>query len=342
MKLTNIAILFGGQSTEHEVSRRSAMTVLSHLPAGYNALPIGITKDGQWFAYDGDFALIPGGEWEQSPKKRLLCFRADGLYTEEGKLDIDAVFPVLHGKNGEDGTVQGLLELMGIPYVGSRVGASACGMDKSMTKLLVQSLGIEQAPFVLVDKFTDEPLCQVAIRAEAAMPYPMFVKPCKSGSSVGVSKVSNRDELLGGLENALLFDDRVLVEKGINARELECAVLYASGRFVAEVGEVISALDYYDYEAKYNNPSSRTELYPDITPKVEAQIKASALSIFKCLDCAGLARVDFFLDRDTGRVVFNEINTMPGFTSISMFPMLMKKHGMTETELIGKLIESAE
>lgn len=343
-----VAVLFGGRSTEHEVSRKSAYTILTHMPEGFEALPIGITKAGAWFAYHGDLAKIPTGEWENSQEKHALSIGTDAdtpaglFYIENGEakpLEIDVFFPVLHGMYGEDGTVQGLFELLGVPYVGCGVGDSAVSMDKSMTKLLVSTAGIRQADFVFVDRHNKNDLAPIMDESERKLGYPVFVKPCKSGSSVGVTKATDRKSLEEGLAHALRFDDRILIEDGINARELECAVLETKDGFVAEVGEVVSAIEFYDYDAKYNNPSSQTVLYPDVSPEIEAEIQEKAVRIFKLLDCKGLSRVDFFLDRDTGEVVFNEINTLPGFTNISMFPMLMKKHGLSIEDVIKTLVE---
>ncbi len=324
-----VAVLFGGQSTEHEVSLRSAYTVLSHMPNEYNALAVGITKTGEWFEYTGDYKKIPTGEWEFSKEKRALAI---------GAVKADCVLPVLHGKNGEDGTVQGLFELLNIKYAGCGVCASAVSMDKSMTKRLVSTAGIRQANYVLVDRYNKNDLAALIEETEQKLGYPVFVKPCRFGSSVGVSKATDRVALKKGLSEALRFDDRILIEEGIDARELECAVLETENGLIAEVGEVVSAIEFYDYDAKYNNPDSMTVLAPDISPETEEEIKEKARRIFQLLDCRGLSRIDFFLDRRTGEVVFNEINTLPGFTSISMFPMLMKKHGLEIEDIVRALV----
>ncbi len=337
-----VAVLFGGASTEHEVSCRSAYTVLSHMPLEYTAVAIGITKRGEWLEYVGDHKKIPTGEWEGSGETYPLsvstakrCLRhADGT-----PLAIDCMLPILHGKNGEDGTIQGLFELLDIPYAGCGVCASAVSMDKSMTKLLVSTAGIRQAEFVLVDRYNKHDIPALIEESERRLGYPVFVKPCRFGSSVGVSKASDRAGLERGLLEALRFDDRILIEEGIDARELECAVLETDEGLVSEVGEVVSAIEFYDYDAKYNNPDSMTVLAPDISREIEAEIREKACRIFRLLDCRGLSRIDFFLDRKTGELVFNEINTLPGFTNISMFPMLMKKHGLTVEDIIRALVK---
>ncbi len=345
MKQLHVGVLFGGNSTEHEVSRKSVMLILAALPDKYKKTAIGITKAGEWYAYLGDHALIENGAWEQSEQKYPISFTPKGMsYQKDGAqfaLDIDVAFPVLHGKYGEDGTIQGLFEMLGIPFVGCGVGASANAMDKSITKLLVSTLGIRQARYVLVDRYNKNDLASVIAESEHTLGYPVFVKPCRFGSSVGVVKAKDRGELSEGLKCALDYDERILIEEAIDARELECAVLATDQGTVAEVGEVISALEYYDYEAKYNNPTSKTEIYPDLSPDTERQIKRDAVRIFRTLDCRGLARVDFFLDRKTGELVFNEINTLPGFTPISMYPMLIGKHGISHEELVTRLIDDA-
>ncbi len=330
MNKQHIAVIYGGASTEHEVSCRSAYTILTHMPKELTVAAIGITKKGEWFEFFGDYEKIPTGEWEFSDEKKAIAV---------SDLKADCVLPVLHGKNGEDGTIQGLFELLNMKYAGCGVCASAVSMDKSMTKLLVSTAGIRQADFVLVDKYNKNDIAGLVAETEQKLGYPVFVKPCRFGSSVGVSKASDRASLEKGLREALKFDDRILIEEGIDARELECAVLETENGLVSEVGEVVSAIEFYDYDAKYNNPDSMTVLTPDISPEIEEEIKEKARRIFRLLNCKGLSRVDFFLDRETGEIVFNEINTLPGFTSISMFPMLMKKHGLEIEDIIRALIK---
>ena len=349
MNKKNIALLFGGASTEHIISCKSVMTFINNISREkYNVSLIGITLDGGWYLYEGDTALIPTDEWANSPDKKevFASFGSEkGLfYIENGKktaIEIDVFLPVLHGKYGEDGTVQGLFEMLGIPYVGCGVAASANSMDKSMTKLIVSHAGINQADYVLVDKHNKNDLEPVADKAIERLGFPIFIKPCASGSSIGICKARDRAELLGGIETALEHDGRVLLEKFINARELECAVLETADGFVAEVGEVISADDFYDFDSKYNNAASVTDTAPNIPTELAAEIRRQAVEIFKILDCKSLSRVDFFLDKDSGELVFNEINTLPGFTNISMFPMLVGKRGYGAERLIDALIDTA-
>ena len=349
MNKKNVALLFGGASTEHIISCKSVMTFINNIPRDkYDVALVGITLDGAWYLYEGDTALIPTDEWVNSPDKKELFLsfgEQKGLfYIENGNrhaLKTDLFLPVLHGKHGEDGTIQGLFEMLDIPYVGCGVSASANSMDKSMTKLIVSHAGIKQADYILVDRHNKNNLEELAKKAVARLGFPIFIKPCASGSSIGICKAHDEDELIEGIKVALEHDGRVLLEKFINARELECAVLETPDGFVAEVGEVISADEFYDFDSKYNNSASLTDTAPDIPTGLAEEIKRQAIEIFKILDCKSLSRVDFFLDKDSGELIFNEINTLPGFTAISMFPMLVGKLGYDPRKLTQTLIETA-
>ena len=348
MNKKKIALLFGGASSEHVISCKSVMTFINNISRDkYTVSLIGITEGGEWYLYEGDTALIPTDKWASAPEKKELfaSFGAEkGLFYLEGGekklLDIDVFIPVLHGKFGEDGTLQGLFEMLGAKYVGCGVSSSANSMDKSMTKLIVSHAGIKQADYILVDRHNKSNIEQLADEAEERIGFPAFIKPCASGSSIGICKARDRAELVEGVKNALEHDGRVLIEKFINARELECAVLETKDGIVAEVGEVISADDFYDFDSKYNNAASVTTTTPDISEDLAAEIRRQAVEIFKILDCRSLSRVDFFLDKDSGELIFNEINTLPGFTNISMFPMLVAKRGYSAEKLIDALIES--
>ena len=349
MNKKSIALLFGGASTEHVISCKSVMTFINNISRDkYDVKLIGITREGAWYLYEGDSALIPTDEWVMSPDKKevFISFGENkGLfYIENGEkvaVKVDVFLPVLHGKNGEDGTVQGLFEMLGIPYVGCGVSASANSMDKSMTKLIVSHAGIKQDDYLLVDKHNRGELDSIADEAIARLGFPIFIKPCASGSSIGICKAKSRGELIEGIRTALDHDGRVLVEKFINARELECAGLETKDGIIAEVGEVIAADDFYDFDSKYNNAASVTDTAPDIPKELEVEIRRQATEIFKILDCKSLSRVDFFLDKDSGELIFNEINTLPGFTNISMFPMLVSKRGYDPKKLIDALIDTA-
>ncbi len=342
----NILVLFGGRSSEHEVSCVSATTVISNLDKEkYNIYAVGITKDGRWLLTESVEAMTDGSFANGTKQAVLSPDTAEkALYIMENgtvnKVKIDVAFPVLHGLNGEDGTVQGLFELAGIPYVGCGVLASAVSMDKLYTKVIVDTLGIAQARYVAVRK---EEIENTAVyeEIETKLGYPVFIKPSNAGSSRGVSKAANRAELIAGLKEAAVHDRKILVEETIYGREIECAVLGNEDVKASGVGEVLAAAEFYDYEAKYHNAESRTVISPEFPEGKEEEVRAAAVKIFEAVDGQGLSRVDFFLEKDTNRVVFNEINTLPGFTSISMYPMLWGAKGIDKPELIERLIALA-
>ncbi len=347
MAKINLAVLFGGQSSEHEISCLSVMTVAGNLDTEkYQPLLIGITKEGRWLKVDS-LEQVQDGTWRESPVRVLFSPDAEmkGVLLQEGDSvtyqPVDVVFPVLHGKWGEDGTVQGLLEMAKIPYVGCGVLSSAVSMDKLSTKILVDTLGIRQATYVPVYAPELEDMEAVARRVEERLSYPVFVKPSNAGSSRGVSKARNRQELEAALHLAAGEDSKILVEEAIVGRELECAVLAGEDVQVSGVGEILSAAEFYDYEAKYSNPDSRTVVDPELPEGKAEEIRQDAAAIFRMVDGLGLARVDFFLENGTNQVVFNEINTLPGFTSISMYPMLWAARGIPVPELVERLIQTA-
>lgn len=334
----NVAILFGGQSTEHEVSRVSATSVLNHINnEKYNIYPIGITKEGKWFLYKGEYENIASGQWEQDNENKV----SNGLEVLVDK-KVEVVFPVLHGMYGEDGTIQGLCKLMNIPCVGPSVMSSAVCMDKIYTKYLLEHGNIKQAKYVVVATFDYKKDSSVFVKAiEENLGYPCFVKPANSGSSVGITKAHNREELVKGLELALNHDRKVLVEEGLNAREIEVSVLGNDDPKASIPGEIIPAKEFYDYEAKYQNAASKL-LIPAALPEEKLSIiRDLAVKIYKKLDCSGMARVDFLVDKDTEEVYLNEVNTIPGFTSISMYPKMWEATGLSYPALIDELIELA-
>ena len=343
----NIAVIMGGRSSEHEVSLVSAATVVENINTDiYNVIMVGITKDGQWKLIDS-MDKVKDGSWVQGRVKAFLSPDTDShtLYLIQGDqvetVHIDVVFPVLHGMNGEDGTLQGLLELAGIPYVGCGVLASACSMDKIYTKVIVDAIGVRQARFVGVRRNELADMEDVVSRVEKELSYPVFVKPSKAGSSQGVSKACGREELEQALRLAAKHDAKILVEETIVGRELECAVLGGAEAKASGVGEILAADTFYSYEAKYNNEDSRTVVGPELPEGKEEEIRRDAEAIFHAMDGYGLARVDYFLTTDTNEVVFNEINTLPGFTAISMYPMLWEAKGLDKKQLIQKLIDLA-
>ena len=347
MSKKSIAVIFGGKSSEHEVSCVSAVTVIENIDTdAYNLVLIGITKEGKWLRVEST-KQITSGEWYNSKDNAILSPDASHkgiLIIKDNKVEriaIDVVFPVLHGLNGEDGTIQGLLELSGIPYVGCGVLASSISMDKLYTKIVVDTLNIRQAEYVAVLKSDMKNIDKVIANVEEKLKYPVFVKPSNAGSSQGVSKAQDRDELIAGLQEAIKHDRKVLVEETIIGREIECAILGGSEPKASGVGEILAAAEFYDYEAKYHNAESKTVISPEIPKDVEEKIRESAVRIFKAVDGYGLSRVDFFVEKDTNDVVFNEINTLPGFTSISMYPMLWEARGISKKTLVEKMIQSA-
>ncbi|EOS68557.1 D-alanine-D-alanine ligase [Lachnospiraceae bacterium MD308] len=344
-----IAVLFGGQSSEHIVSCMSAANVIEQIDTDqYDLLLIGITEDGHWLKADS-LEDVRSGTWKESRTEAVISPDAtkkcvildDG--TERTTVKIDAAFPVLHGPYGEDGTVQGLFELAHIPYVGCGVLSSAVSMDKLYTKIIVDDLGIRQADYVPVMSWRMRDDMEGTVkRIEEKFSYPVFIKPSNAGSSRGVSKAENRDELIAGLKEAARHDRKILVEEMLYGHEIECAVLGGGQKPVLSsgVGEILAAAEFYDFEAKYFNEESRTVLDPELPDGSAAQVKKAAEKIFNAVDGYGLARVDFFVSHD-GEVIFNEINTMPGFTAISMYPMLWEAAGISKKELIGELIDLA-
>lgn len=346
-----VAVIFGGQSSEHEVSCMSVLNVIRQLDrARYELCLIGITKEGRWL-YVPSEAQIEDGSWPGSECAAYLLPDASAKSVclwENGAgrmLKIDLVFPVLHGRFGEDGTLQGLLELAGLPYVGCGVLASAVSMDKIYTKQLVdgplRSIGVRQAKWVsaLAEELAD--MTALVERIEAALPYPVFVKPSNAGSSCGVSRADDREALVRALHLAAEYDRKLLIEERIIGREIESAVLkFGEGETeVSGLGEILAAAEFYDYDAKYNNPASRTSTSPEMPEAVREQIREAARVVFDAVDGYGLARVDFFLSEDGP--VFNEINTLPGFTAISMYPMLWEAAGVPKAALIQRLLDSA-
>ena len=351
MKKLSVCILFGGISPEHEVSLRSAESVLNNIDhEKYNVFPVGITKDGDWIHFGGtDYSMLPSGEWINHPDNRratispirgqgLLCFEGDCVVRER----IDVVFPVLHGENGEDGAMQGLLQMAGIPYVGPHVGASAVSMDKTLTKLVVDNAQVPQAAWQLVRSPELQHRMDAVLDAlEQKFAYPMFVKPAGTGSSVGVSKAASRDALREALLGAGEFDEKILVEEFIHGREIEVAVMGNENPVASVCGEIDSGAEFYDYDSKYITDTSTAYIPARIDEDVEEQVREAAVKVYAAIGCQGLSRVDFFVTYEDNRIVFNEINTLPGFTSISMYPKLFAASGIPYEELIDELLKLA-
>ena len=349
--MTNLLVLFGGVSPEHAVSLRSAEFILNNIDREkYNVYPVGITRDGAWKYYPcEDFSHLPADAWmEQEGVCDAVLSPARGqglLLMKDGGLEqipIHCCFPVLHGENGEDGSIQGLMQVAGIPCVGPGVAASASSMDKTLTKLLVGETDVRQASWYLARRESIEKRLDALVAdIEAGGEYPLFVKPAGTGSSVGVSKVKNTQQLKDALIKAAKYDSKVLVEEFISGHEVEVAVLGNDEPIASVVGEVIAGAEFYDYEAKYISTESRTEIPADIPQEAAERLRSAAITVYKAMGCKGLSRVDFFLTYEGGDVVFNEINTLPGFTSISMYPKLFEAYGVPNKQLIDELIRLA-
>ena len=342
-----VMVVFGGRSSEHDVSVVSAATVSKAIPEDrYEQILVGITKEGAWLQAPS-LESLEDGSWRDSETHAVLSPETDHtLYLVRGdeikKVTIDVAFPVLHGLWGEDGTVQGIFETANLPYVGCGPLSGAITMDKFFTKVIADSIHIPQAAYVPVRSWELEDMNAVVERVEKERKYPMFIKPSNAGSSVGISKAHNRQELISGLKLAAVHDSKILVEETINGREIECAVFgYRGNTYATGVGEIIAAAEFYDYDAKYNNADSKTVVDPELPEGKADEFREAALAIYRACDCFGLARVDFFLEEGTNRVVFNEINTIPGHTSISMYPMLMEHAGHPMAEYVPELIEMA-
>ncbi len=344
-----LVVLFGGQSSEHVVSCMSAANVIDQIDKEkYDLLLIGITEEGQWILTPS-VDEIRNDTWRSgkthavlSPDATKKCvIISEGETTREVKVDV--VFPVLHGLRGEDGTIQGLLELARIPYVGCGVLASAVSMDKLYTKLIVDTLGIRQADYVPIRRSQLQDMDSVIAAIENKLSYPVFVKPSNAGSSRGVNKAENREELIFALNEAAKHDRKILVEETIIGHEVECAVFGGGLREVkaSGVGEIMAAAEFYDFDAKYYNAESKTVVDPELPGNATEEVRKAAKEIFAAVDGYGLSRVDFFVT-DAGEVVFNEINTMPGFTAISMYPMLWEARGISKPQLVEDLINHAK
>lgn len=342
----SVLVVFGGQSSEHIVSCMSAVNVIKNIDTDrYDVTLIGITEEGKWLLVDS-VSQIEDESWRKNTTTAILSPDATEksvIVLKDGgakMIHIDVVFPVLHGLWGEDGTIQGIFELAKIPYVGCGVLASSVSMDKVYTKQIVDHTGIRQAAYELVIRKELDKMDEVVARIENRFAYPIFIKPSNAGSSRGVSKASNRDELIAGLNEAAHHDRKILVEETIVGREIECAV-FGNGAepvIASGVGEILAAADFYDFDAKYYNAQSKTVVNPELPGDSAERVRQAARRIFKAVDGYGLSRVDFFVTKD-GEVIFNEINTMPGFTAISMYPMLFEAAGIPKKEMVTKLIE---
>jgi D-alanine-D-alanine ligase len=351
-KRIRVGVIFGGRSSEHEVSLVSATSVIQALDKDkYEVIPIGITKQGKWLSSSQTLALLKYGKGlDRIPERVLLPdptqkglveFRSDGVSTTYKPLDV--VFPVLHGPYGEDGTIQGLLDLANIPYVGAGVLGSALGMDKIVQKQIFERIGLPVAEYraFLLKEYQHSPRFWVR-EIEEAFSYPCFIKPANLGSSVGITKAHTRKQLQKGIVEAGRYDRKILVERGIeNAREIECSVLGNDDPRVSVPGEVVPSNEFYDYDAKYVDGKSRIIIPAELPAKVTKKIQELAVKAFKAIDCSGMARVDFLVTRTRYEIYICEVNTIPGFTSISMYPKLWEASGLPYPKLLDVLIELA-
>ena len=344
----NVAVVFGGKSGEHEVSLMSATNVIKAMnKERYNIYMIGITKQGRWMAYKGDVNKIADGSWEKEAaglgREETISVLFSSLFKGEAKSKMDVVFPVLHGPNGEDGTVQGLFEILDIPYVGCGVMASALGMDKEFSKQLFKDAGLAVGEYMVVLKADiEKDVSSTVSLAEDKFTYPVFIKPVNMGSSVGITKAHNREELIRGLRDACKYDRKVMIEENINCREFECAVLGNNNPIASGIGEIIPSNEFYDYEAKYFDDGKSVLVIPaELTASKTEEMREAAVKAYKSLDCCGMSRVDFFVEKETEKVYINEINTIPGFTKISMYPKLWDAAGVSYSKLIDRLIDLA-
>ena len=347
MEKKKLGVIFGGMSTENEVSVMSANSILDKLDKErFEIYPIYIDKEGKWWKYLENGKKREFGE-EIKDKEKIENI-------VEYLKNLDVIFPVLHGLYGEDGTIQGLFELLKIPYVGCKVLASSVGMDKVYAKVVFAKAGLNQATYEYVRKYKDKYIYvdknfneKIVSLEEASdiiiknMNFPMFIKPSNSGSSVGVRKTNNKKELMEAIEYAASFDRKVLIEEGIVGKEVECAVLGNEEVIASCVGEIKSADEFYSYDAKYKNEESKTEIPADLPKEISDEIRRNAIKAFKAIDGKGLSRVDFFVEDKTNRVIINEINTLPGFTNISMYPKMFEASGISYKELLNKLIDLA-
>lgn len=350
MQKVKLAVIFGGMSTEHDVSIVSGTSIIKNLNEDkYKVYPIYISEDGKWYEYLEEIKNI--GNIKVGDK-------IDNIKEIQNPIEylknVDCIFPVLHGLYGEDGTIQGLFELVKVPYVGCKVLASSVAMDKAYAKVVFEKAGLNQAKYVyirenkgkyiLVDESVNEKVCkldEVSKIIEEKIKYPMFIKPSNSGSSVGINKAKDIKELKDAIEYAAKFDKKILIEEGIDGREVECAVLGNEEVIASCIGEVLSAGDFYSYDSKYNNSESVTVIPAQLPEEISEKIRKEAIRAFKAIDGSGLSRVDFFVEKGTNKIIINEINTLPGFTQISMYPKLFEAVGISYSELLDRIVELA-
>lgn len=345
MNKINIAILFGGVSPEHEVSKISAINIINKLdPSHYNILPVYITLDNKWLLYEGNLKHLDSENIENMCHNITIDI-ANGsflrLSDEKFKtIKVDLALPIIHGNQGEDGSIQGLLELARIKYIGCGILTSAICMDKSFTKLIAKSIGLKTVPSFVYKK--NEIDLDEAAKEARSLGYPVFIKPSSTGSSIGTGIAKNKKEVLEAIEKAFLYSDKIIIEKFMKVREVECAIIEDGEELiVSEPGEITTTADYYDYTSKYLEKTSEMVIPADVNEKVKEEVMAGAKALFKAVDGKGLSRVDFFVT-EKDEVYFNEINTLPGFTNVSMYPKLAEHMGFSQKELLKKLFNGSQ
>lgn len=350
MKKLKVGIIFGGMSTEHDVSVVSGTSILKNINKNlYDIFPIYIEKDGTWYSYEKSLEEI---EILNIGEQITDIVKIENITDYLKKLDV--VFPVLHGLYGEDGSIQGLFKLLKIPYVGCNILSSCICMDKAYTKIILEKAGIPQVKHIYIKKhnndyaFVDQSLetevLDIKILSqliEEKLGFPVFIKPSNSGSSIGVNKANNLEEVVKYIQEASKFDNKIIIEESVNAREIECAVIGNEEVEASILGEILPAEEYYSFDAKYTNVESKTKMPAELSEYQTNKIKKMAVKAFKAVDGKGLSRIDFFIDKDSEKIYLNEINTMPGFTTISMYPQLFEKCGLSYSNLIDKLINLA-
>lgn len=327
--MKKILIIFGGNSTEHYVSCKSAYSILENIDKKmFDVKSVGINLNNDWFIYEDNIEYLKTGDWIDKNVTKINNI-IEFLKT------FDVVFPIIHGTNGEDGKLQGLLDLFNIKYIGCNTISSAIGMDKAFTKYVVEKINIPQIKYkVIKDSYNIKAI-------ENSLNYPMIIKPANGGSSIGIEKVKNKKELIKAIENAKKYDKKIIIEEFIIARELEIAILQDKKLIISEPGEIISGNDWYDYDAKYFNEQSKTKINNNLPKQIKQKLKEYSKQIFEILDCKNLARIDFFYKENTNEIFFNEINTLPGFTTISMYPQLIMNEKISYKDIITKLINNA-
>lgn len=353
-KKIRVGLVFGGRSGEHEVSLASARSVMANLDSSkYEVVPIGITKNGTWLLGDEPTRALVQGTQQTTDEhttavtltgdptiRRLIPLQGSEPLRDNGELDV--IFPVLHGTYGEDGTLQGLLEMANVPYVGCGVLGAALGMDKEKMKMIFSIVGLPNVDYFVCRRNEWERSPEMVMNVvEQSLGYPCFVKPVNLGSSVGINKAHYRAELEHALQVAAEYDRKIIIERGVNCRELECAVLGNDEPIVSVVGEVITSGEFYDYNAKYIDGKSQVIIPAELPQNIAEEVRQQAVKAFLALDLSGLARADFFLERETHKVYINEVNTLPGFTEISMYPKLWAASGLPYAQLLDRLIELA-